>query len=671
MVDPLRKQQLGRVVPASLKGKQTDRDDLIVRSYHPTKPGFVDLTPFATSLVHEGAPDDQGNWGRPLLVRALLPEFRSRYLNATDSTLKVIYGSLRQWWTFLGTLDNFLAVISLSDIHDAHGVLWLRSGANRTAYGNVRLLIQMARRSAGLPPLFWPARPIARTNTADAPDPKWIRLIYRELKDGVKDMLSRWSEADRLGEAGSVRYGRSTARWTVESMHATFRAALKSLGEPLAKAGDVRRAMGLSQGHSALPVVWGLDHGDMLATLYPTKKDVLACFHLVVLKTGWNPQVVLDIDVSSSGWCSPHPTSPDIVVLESKKERGGEMQHAISPTRHTFSPYKIISILLERTMPLRDKCQRERDRARAAFVADPSNDQLRADLAVWERAVRSPWLHIDGHRTHLVKVLDGTSYGSYGGERYLSGLITKINEEQAVSSDTATPRGGSATKATIPSNIVATDLRDAFIDHAYRASGYNWLVAKIAAGHSSMSALRHYLRRHQYRKHSEIEVRKLQDALFSEIGEKRVIDAVLLKALVDRGELTQEQRNKWTQHKSLTRMGMGCLDPRSPPADIAPHHKLGSLCRVQRCILCPKGIVLKESLDGLARRKAELDHLFANVPILSWVEGNFADEMERLEATMAQFSSIEAMERIADWSNKIASGEHSVMDFEGAYASIG
>jgi hypothetical protein len=670
MVDPLRKQRLGRGATIPLKERQFDQGDLIVRSYHPTKPGSVDLTSLAAGTSHEDDQEVQRNHGRPLLAKAFLHEFRSRYSQATHSTLKVVYGSLRQFWTFLDTLEGMLAVTSIGDIHDAHGVLWLRRGVDRTTYGNVRLLIGMARRSVGLMPLYWPPRPSLRTNTANPPDPKWIRLIYRELKDGVRNMLFRWSEADRLAAAGSIRFVRTVSNWTVESMHATYRAALESLGEPLARPKDILRAMGLSDSREGLPIAWGMQHGDMLATLYPSKLDVLACFHLVLIKTGWNPQVALDIDVTNPHWSTCHPTSPDVMVLESKKERGGKVQHAISPKRHTFSPYKIISTLIERTKPLRDHCQIELDRARAAFLADPSNHELSAEVAMWQRAVRSPWLHIEGHRTHLIKVLTNHSYISYGGNAYLAGLVKQINAEAIALLDVEACNNAEVdAKQLIPSSVTATDLRDAFIDHAYRASGYNWLVAKVAAGHSSMSALRHYLRRHQYRKHSETQVRKLQDAIFSEIEQKRVIDPVILKALVERGDLTQEQRDRWLEHKALSRMDMGCLDPRNPPSDIAPHHKQGSTCRVQRCILCPKGIVLKESLRGLARRKAELGHILVTAPMLTWIEGNFADEMQRLEATLAQFDLIEVRTSVADWGEKIAKGEHVVMEFEGSYDS--
>lgn len=667
MTNPLRKQRLGRGSPLALAASTDEPDDWVIRSFHPTKPGFVDLAPLAVSVGGGEEANGGGATARPALLKALVRQCRNQYSMATFNTLAIIKSSIQNWWNFLDTLEGQLSVTELSDISDLHGVLWLRSGVNRTPYGNVRLLLQNARMAANLPTLHWPPRPRVKGTAKDPPDPKWIRLIYRELKDCVRSMLMRWSRSDQLAKIGNVRDAKSSyTRWQVHDMHSTFRAALAALDEPIAKPAEIRRAMGMSSERDGLPRSWGMQHGDMLATLYPTKLDVLACFHLVLLKTGWNPQVALDVDISDLHWATPHPTSSDIVVLRSRKERGGEWQHAVCSKRHSFAPYKIIETLIERTRPLRIWCQRELERAKVELTKDKDNELLRAEVARLERSIRSPWLHIDGHKTDVVRMLDDRSYSSQSQQPYLPGLIQKIGTELMSKAGSTRP-GNRAEESELPTLpiITATDLRDAFIDFAYVASGYSWFVAKIAAGHTTLSSLRSYLLRQRYRRHSEVQVRRLQDALLSEIENKRVVDPTILKALLEKGHVTQEQRDLWEDHKALTRMDMGCLDPLNPPEDIAPQHQKGTVCGIQRCILCPKGIVLRESVDGLARRQAELEHIRSVTPIFTWIEGNYPDELERLEATLAQFDSTDVQLRVATWHSKIAQGTHVVVDLEG------
>src|SRR6202035_1199438 len=80
-------------------------------------------------------------------------------------------------------------------------------------------------------------------------------------------------------------------------------------------------------------------------------------------------------------------------------------------------------------------------------------------------------------------------------------------------------------------NIGTKDARQAWIGHAFVRSGYDVLLARLAGGHGSLRSTRHYLRSHRYRMHSEAEVRKLQNAIFSEVDGGRVLDPSRLRLL--------------------------------------------------------------------------------------------------------------------------------------------
>jgi hypothetical protein len=207
------------------------------------------------------------------------------------------------------------------------------------------------------------------------------------------------------------------------------------------------------------------------------------------------------------------------------------------------------------------------------------------------------------------------------------------------------------------STFKSSDARDAWIGYAYVQSGYNVLLTRLASQHVSLRTLRHYLRATRYRRHSEKQVSKLQHALFSEIEAGRPVDPVRLRLLVENGQITAEQEKRLADRRSRTRLGMGCLDPRSPPKRIAPEHAQGSLCRVQRCIGCSNGIVFQESMPALARALAELRHVRRTMPAASWDGSSFEAEHDGLERTLESFDAAAVAAELAAWSEKLRNGE--------------
>jgi hypothetical protein len=87
----------------------------------------------------------------------------------------------------------------------------------------------------------------------------------------------------------------------------------------------------------------------------PTRIDVTNLLALFLLRTGWNLQTALDIDVSlrADGTISciaPHPTSPDHHIVSSRKARaGGREQFALGTNKSQLSCANIITALVNKT----------------------------------------------------------------------------------------------------------------------------------------------------------------------------------------------------------------------------------------------------------------------------------------------------------------------------------
>lgn len=184
--------------------------------------------------------------------------------------------------------------------------------------------------------------------------------------------------------------------------------------------------------------------------------------------------------------------------------------------------------------------------------------------------------------------------------------------------------------------ISTAQARDAWIAHAYESSGHNVLLTQLAAQHADASTLRHYLARRRYRAKSEQAVRGVQNAAFSDFAHKGLLDPTRIRILVQQGHITPEQEERLLDKRQRTRLGMGCLNPTSPPREIVPDHPAGQLCRVQRCTGCSSGIVFDDSLDMLAKAKAEMIHLKANLPLAVWLGSSFEDEDTSLDETLSR-----------------------------------
>jgi hypothetical protein len=586
----------------------------------------------------------------------------------------------RSFWRLLDMYEkNGMArVDSLKDILLAHGVLWLRSERPPAAshYAIVRDVIRTARDMENMEPLCWPSIRQKQKKLGDVPTPEQARRIYIELKRRVHAANEIWLNSEKLALSGRNLLKISMASRphnlvSAADLHATYRALITRTGNPIPAHDEFMMALGHTftsqkQGVPKLSSIYkraGIGFRALVKGIYPQSRDLQDFFHLFLIQTGWNPQVVLDIDITNSSWATKigDPTT-DIYRISSYKVRSGEWQRTICRGKPSHSPYQLILRLMMRTQALRDAAE---------------DGRLACDAPAIAR--RSPWLFADISDGVSVGILHDRSYPKSDrvhGPRFLTKLSLEINSKdcekhEALCCD-AMENGSPKPDPPIlmPTDIKAGDFRDIYIGNEFLQSGYNLVIAKLAAGHSNMGTIIRYLRSRAWRRHSEGSVRRLMDHLWGELEVHRVCDPAILRALCDRGVITQSQRERWSLGKDKTYLGMGCVDPKHPPRSIDPTNDGNQLCRSQhRCTLCEHGIVFPDSLSDLAKRLAELETIQLKMSASSWSRAEGLQlEKSKLIRTLDQFDSHEVIERKEYWHKRIVLGYHFPLEWDGIHA---
>jgi len=318
--------------------------------------------------------------------------------------------------------------------------------------------------------------------------------------------------------------------------------------------------------------------------------------------------------------------------------------------RHSFSKGATIGELTE---PLRADARLRLKGVETQLERAQGDMELVRKREILKAMARSPWLFL------------GTSKSLGWGAVQLGRSDANAVLQQLIKKHGIRDQAGKIVSITL------SDLRDAWIGYAYANSGYSWLVAKLAAGHSDPATLRSYLRQRQWRVHGERQTLRLQDALWKEIRARRLIEPSTLRTMVEQGEITEEQRSRWETHKDRTRMGTGCRAPRHPPPRIAPDHAEGEVCRVQRCVICQHSLIFQDSFDGFACRKAELIYIRETMPVSMWLQSTWSDEAEVLDENLTLFNPEEVATRSAQWLADIRTGKVHLFDQEGSYADRG
>jgi hypothetical protein len=589
--------------------------------------------------------------GRPLLAREIATFFEIE--NPSQHTAKAMRVALRQFFRYLdwrGRKHRGEVVASCVDVKDSHGpelLRWLAHRAN--TFTTIRSILNGVRALNGLRPLFWPSVRRAGGNYASMLDEEACRRLFQALKHEALAIEEMFAQGNRLASDGKDPRGRRDG-WKDPKNRAWMVRHLVELGALDQNGLPENGATGLVTQPGPDHLAPGMKARDVrglvgnLRWFVPSRSDTGVFLWMFLLGTGWNLSTACGIDVMDpDGWYQSHPQNELFTVIHAFKRRSRRHQFAISKTRPKWHPYRILKFMIQCTAPLRKRVVEDLAEARRRAAAAPNLD-LAAEINRLERLSRTPWLFIGRGSADTVSGFTGN-----GRNRGLLN-VARI----------AASRNQLTNSYFELSSIVTKDARHAWMGHAYVHSHYHLLITKIAGSHASLRSTRHYIRSRRYRAHSEGEIRKVQNALFSDIECGRVVDPTRLRLLVERGKITSEQERRLQDYRQRTRVGMGCLDPCSPPKEIDPDHPKGAICRVQRCTGCPHGVVFPESMPALARRYAELLQFKRTMPLTSWADSSLADEYESIEQTLAQFESDHVSAEVAVWTAKLNSGEIAV-----------
>jgi hypothetical protein len=626
----------------------------------------VDLTEFACGGRIENIPARarkswQGDFsGRPIFANELARLYDEDRPHPESSD--TIRWAMRGFFRFLDYLaeNHATEIRGIRDVTDSLGPLLIEWSDTQFLYRKCKSVLDRLRELNKLPPLFWPARKPDAFSTKEPTDATALMQFYRAMKREARGVKAMFAEGSALASQGYDPRGaapsssdwqsRENRAWIVRELtserlldRAEFRAEGAFWGMMGGPPGPEYLAPGMTdRGREGIV--------GALRWFHPSYRDTAVFLWLFLVGTGWNLSTALNLDVTDdASWFEPHPHSDDHVQIVSYKGRAHDEHHAISMRKPEWHSFQIVKFMIERTKPLRATARHQLENARRVHAVNPTSRNA-AEVVELERVVRSPWLY------HVVNKTGALSALGKDDANHLGPIARAVVK-----------KSGLLERYPMLETVCTSDTRDAWINFAYVQSGFNVLITQLAAQHKSPKTTRYYLKSRRYREHSEKQVRKVQNILFSEISHGRVVDPTRLRLLVVNGEITPEQENRLKDLRQRTRLGMGCLEPTSPPREIAPDHRPGSLCRVQRCTGCELGVVFADSLRPLARACAELIHLKRTIPLASWEGSSFQWELASIERTLTSFPSGLVAKELQNWSARIQSGEVKVHDTHPSY----
>jgi hypothetical protein len=561
--------------------------------------------------------------------------------------------SMRVWWRFLDQCSDIAPVESVKDLNDIHGALQFRQGISGDATRAFLQSVNSARQQQGLYPLVW-VKNERNKNLTNLPSEADVAHIYHALKRKVFATIDRWDAADALVGQGVDWSNCMSSRpqslpWTRADRIATFAGICRAANHPCPSRKYCKEYLGCT-----LSSKFFYNFSEVVYGLYPSRDDVQNFLFLFLLRSGWNGGTAIEMICDDLREClRDHPTSDVHNIIYANKARGNKEQAAIGLKKSLLGAGNLIKILWERSEPLREHLHEQPD---ATVEIAQGGEDRQKQIAELRRLIQSPWIFVKRDDSVISALsLEAYSDGKDGRTPALRTIIQEINSSNS--------------RISLSEEITLSDFRDAYIAFAYKASGYSWLVAKLAAGHSSIDSLVTYFRKKQWKAYGESRVAVFQNALWEEIINRRVVDPAILRAWVERGEVTDQQRIRWLNYKDRTRVGTGCKDFYRPPKSIAPQHEEGKGCRVQRCTLCRHAVVFDDSVDHLARRLAELIALKGQISLTSWHESSFPLEIRSIETVLEQFDLAVTQERSQHWANEILLGRHMPLSMEGAYGA--
>lgn len=627
----------------------------------------IDLTELAL-----GAPETKtgsgayiwsgGFTGRPGLLGDLMPGLTASLHGRSRRNAQSILTALRSFWRYLDAREAHFASQGIARPRVEHlrqitGVIfeaWLQPGPDgawaqaAVAYGkNLRPIIEQALHDHDLDELHTGAIPARERIPKDtASDEEGISLI-RYLRSRCLSILQRWRNADvlaaqgrdlvalhrRAGHKGIKAWGEVTE----SDLHSTYRALATSIGIPAPELAELWSSLGYSATKNKRPGWWpqnvALD--DISTGLYPSSREVSIFALAATARLAWNPATLLNLDVNY--WCSDY--DEDHVWMFSVKARTGSYQHGVSDRRKPSSAYQLVTRLIERSAPLRDW-----------IAQNPEAHPLST------RALRSPWVGLSRKPGELLFVGDPETTDTLNA--WLRHCIHEHNQQPG---------------AIQVRDMGVSDFRDVAAAVMYRDSRYSLWLMQLLLGHRNQGTTTAYGFRHATRQETHRQVLRVVEAALDQAREDGAIDPTLIRAKIEGVEITPEGVARLNAYRATrTYAGANCIDPTSPPKEIDPTHPrdgktkcvFGHLCVAKAC---PRAIVLKDSVDRIARSAAEYEWRRERLGGVRWTNSSAEAELQRLRETLRQWPEEEVDTRIRYWREQIASGKHEPLMFGGSH----
>lgn len=668
-------------------GPLTSDDPLKFWTNHPTENILVDLHPFANGEFENPNPisPKSGYWGgpftgRPALIAELAPAIHARCALIKKRRVEAYLGALRGWWRLFDAIESdsvatdrldsqVSSVAHLSALHDA-------IAKQRNMFpGNFRAFLALAddtRTLLRLPKLGWisPTRHIRESQLV----PEYqARALKTALKQDWERVLKTWARNDRvMAEAECRAAGEFTAdlgedeRLLKNWQH--FQAIQQETGLTL-PSGDQLLS---NRSDSSYLTECGLERRMMRAILFPSVEEADIAFHLALMNSGWNPSTLAKVDADDPYLTRDHPKNAAQLVLSNddtdeetlkadKVRAGGRTQFCIGQKSQPSSAPMIVAAYLKRSAPLREIVKADCNAAAQELSHLQSSGATKEAIAAQLERVQtlkqwssSVWLYVDPRgNIGCLNTREWKRYpkpdGGKGQGSYLNVVRYRLNARRPVNDQ-------------IP-NVTPSDFRDIFARWVYLQSNGNILAVMLALGHKSIETTQGYLRHKVYKVEHDDQIRRFMIHLFDGLRHGE-IDLTKLAQLVRHGEITPEMEARLVEYRALqrSRIGIGCADPRHPPAHVAPGHVPGRLCGTNRCLKqCEHARFLPEALDGIAMRVEELMVMSDHLPREPWLKDGFQEELDIGEELLESlFPSLAVAEARAAWRTRILAGEHLI-----------
>lgn len=618
-----------------------------------------------------GAPDTKsGNalWrggfsARPELAAELLPAVRAIYAMRTLMVLNQALTSLRSFFRFLDSYEVFTSTestrVRVTRLHQISSALleaFAQPGPHgkwhRAAYSyasNVRTIVFFAISTHGLPELTTGYSRRPKPALKDTATEREGLLIIRHLRSQVLAVIKRWQRADRLALSGRdlaaiyLKHGDKGCRAcspTEADAHATFRAYIKNTGTLIPDGPSMYAKFG---GGRNFPIAWWPRNASgetvgllaLIAGLYPTSEDVATFALMCLARSAWNPSTLLNIELGN--WYSTFDA--DNAWIYAVKDRAqGTLQYSISPRAQQSGVFNLVSLLIERSAPLR------------AILEAGTGKRT-------EIGKRSPWIGVNGRPSEQIYVADPREVRTLNNwlKRHVEQCNATLEADQKVR------------------HVTASDFRDIAAASTFQRSNYSVFMMMILLGHRRISSARAYGFRRSSREESHRLVLQVVDNVLEQSRVAAKWDATLTRAAVESVDFDSADLQRLADYRAnRTYSGAICKDPTNPPRSIDPNHPndgkavciQGHLCVARSC---PQAVVFNDSIDSICKTIAELECRRDSVGAVRFQASSSWDDLERLRTTAEQWPSQEVTLRISEWTRRISSGAHIPILFAGQH----